>query len=60
MQKGANKLTIKELFNAAGVRNLDEISDALNAKGKSYRRHGLVLHVTLKYTNTDKTWFGTR
>ena len=59
MKKGADKLTIRELFSAAGVRSLEQVSDALNAKGKTYRRHGLVLHVTIKYTNTDGNWFGT-
>ena len=59
MKKGADKLTIRELLSAAGVNNLNEVSDALNAKGKSFRRHGVVLHVTIKYTNTDATWFGT-
>ena len=59
MNKGVNKLTINELCLAAGVNSLDEVSDALNAKGKSFRRHGLVLHVTIKYTNTNETWFGT-
>ena len=59
MKKGPDKLTIRELLSAAGVNNLNEVSDALNAKGKSFRRHGVVLHVTIKYTNTDATWFGT-
>ena len=58
MKKGADKLTIRELFSAAGVKSLEEVSDALNAKGKTHRRHGLVLHVTIKYTNTHGTWFG--
>ena len=59
MRKGADKLTIRELFSAAGVESLDQVSDALNANGKTYRRHGLVLHVTIEYTNTDGNWFGT-
>lgn len=60
MKKGADKLTIRELFSAAGVGSLAQVSDALNANGKTYRRHGLVLHVTIKYTNVHGSWFGTR
>ncbi|KAK3734157.1 hypothetical protein QZH41_017128 [Actinostola sp. cb2023] len=59
-QKGqADKLTVHELLNAAGVRSLDEASDAINAKGKSYRRHGLVLQVVVRYHNAENTWLGT-
>ncbi|XP_046864902.1 P2X receptor A-like isoform X2 [Xenia sp. Carnegie-2017] len=59
MNDGADKLTISELFSAGGVNSLEQVSDALNANGKTYRRHGLVLHVAIKYTNTYDTWFGT-
>ena len=55
----ADRLTIQEILNAAGVASLDEVSDALNAKGKPFRRHGIVLHVTIHYQNTDSTVLGT-
>ncbi|XP_031571525.1 P2X receptor E-like [Actinia tenebrosa] len=59
-QRGqADKLTVQELLHAAGVTSLDDISDAVNAKGKSYRRHGIVLHVVIGYYNAEKTWLGT-
>ena len=55
----ADRLTIQEILNAAGVASLDELSDALNAKGKPFRRHGIVLHVAIHYQNADSTFFGT-
>ncbi|XP_074638641.1 P2X receptor E-like isoform X1 [Acropora palmata] len=55
----ADRLPIQEILNAAGVASLDEVSDALNAKGKPFRRHGIVLHVTIHYQNTDSTILGT-
>lgn len=59
-QRGqADKLTVQELLDAAGVISLDDMSDAINAKGKSYRRHGIVLHVVIGYHNAEKTWLGT-
>ena len=55
----ADKLTIKEILNAAGVTSLDDPSDALNAKGKPFRRHGIVLHVAINYQNADSVLLGT-
>lgn len=55
----ADRLTIQEILHAAGVTTLDEPSDALNAKGKPFRRHGIVLHVAITYENADSTFLGT-
>ncbi|XP_032240708.1 P2X receptor E isoform X2 [Nematostella vectensis] len=55
----ADKLTVQELLNAAGIDSLEQPSDALNAKGKSFRRHGMVLHVGICYHNTETTLIGT-
>ena len=55
----ADKLTIQEILRAAGVTSLDEPSDALNAKGKPFRRHGIVLHMAITYQNSESTFLGT-
>lgn len=55
----ADKLTIQEILQAAGVASLDEPSDALNAKGKPFRRHGIVLHMAINYQNSESTLLGT-
>jgi len=55
----ADRLTIQEILKAAGVASLDEPSDALNAKGKPFRRHGIVLHVAINYQNSESTLLGT-
>lgn len=55
----ADKLTIQEILRAAGVTSLDEPSDALNAKGKPFRRHGIVLHMAIIYQNSESTFLGT-
>ena len=55
----ADKLTIQEILKAAGVTSLDEPSDALNAKGKPFRRHGIVLHMAITYQNSESTFLGT-
>ena len=55
----ADKFTIQEILQAAGVTSLDEPSDALNAKGKPFRRHGIVLHMAISYQNAESTWLGT-
>jgi len=55
----ADKFTIQEILHAAGVSSLDENSDAFNAKGKPFRRHGIVLHVAIRYQNADSTLLGT-
>ncbi|PFX25533.1 P2X receptor E [Stylophora pistillata] len=59
MRGMADKLTIEEILQAAGVTSLDEPSDALNAKGKPFRRHGIVLHMAINYQNAKSTWLGT-
>jgi len=56
----ADKFTIQELLNAAGIESLEKPSDAINAKGRSYRRHGIVLQVFIRYHNAETTWIGTR
>eukprot|EP00794_Sanderia_malayensis_P018094 gene18094-19901_t len=48
-----------ELLRAAGVKSLDSQSDACNARNRTYRENGVVLHVTIKYENADGTFFGT-
>ena len=50
---------MQEILHAAGVESLDEPSDALNAKGKPFRRHGIVLHVAISYQNSDSSFLGT-
>ena len=50
---------MQEILHAAGVETLDEPSDALNAKGKPFRRHGIVLHVAVNYQNSDSSFLGT-
>lgn len=55
----ADKFTIQEILQAAGVTSLDEPSDALNAKGKPFRRHGIVLHMAINYQNSESTLLGT-
>ena len=55
----ADKLTIQEILKAAGVTSLDEASDALNAKGKPFRRHGIVLRMAITYQNSESTFLGT-
>ncbi|CAH3136935.1 unnamed protein product [Porites lobata] len=55
----ADKFTVREILHAAGVESLDEPSDALNAKGKPFRRHGIVLRVAINYQNSDSSFLGT-
>ncbi|KAJ7373491.1 hypothetical protein OS493_011087 [Desmophyllum pertusum] len=55
----ADKFTIEEILQAAGVTSLDEPSDAFNAKGKPFRRHGIVLHMAINYQNAESTLLGT-
>lgn len=59
MRGKADKLTVQEILQAAGVASLDETSDALNSKGKPFRRHGIVLHMAINYQNAESTWLGT-
>lgn len=55
----ADKFAIEEILQAAGVTSLDEPSDAFNAKGKPFRRHGIVLHMAINYQNAESTLLGT-
>ena len=52
-----NKIYLNDFLKAAGL-NLSDISDAVNADGRTYRRMGIVLHVLLDYRNSDAYWFG--
>ena len=45
---------------AAGLETLDLPSDAVKAKGRSFREQGLILKVTIFYQNWFTTRFGTR
>nr|ADV31315.1 P2X receptor [Pleurobrachia bachei] len=44
---------------ASGLGSLDDTSDSPNGNGKSFRRKGCLLIVTLFYENTLSTWWGT-
>ena len=55
-----DKVSLQQLLTAAGVESLDEISDAVSARGRSFRERGCVLRVTIFYENWYCTWFGTR
>ena len=54
------QVTVGELLRAAGVSSLEEESDTVNAKGRSFRERGLILRVTIFYQNWFSCWFGTR
>ena len=56
----ADRLTLRELMRAAGLESLDEISDVLDARGRSFRERGCVLRVTVFYQNWMDTWVGAR
>ena len=55
-----DKVSLQQLFSAAGVVSLDESSDAVSARGRSIRERGCVLRVTIFYENWYSTWLGTR
>ena len=42
------------------MRDLDEQSDSISAKGATFRERGCVLRVVVSYDNSRKTWIGTR
>lgn len=52
-----NKIYMKDFLDAANV-NLSDVSDAVNAEGRTFRRMGVVLHVVVDYRNSDVSWFG--
>ena len=54
-----DKLKVDELLMAAGIDTLDQVSDALSGQGESYRMRGLILKISIYYTNHEHTWFGT-
>lgn len=58
--KKPDKIRLIELLQAAEINSLDDHSDALNARARSYRENGVLLRVTIEYTNSENTLFGTR
>lgn len=60
-EKGkSDRLTLQELLLAAGVTSLDDPSDILDARGRSFRQRGCILRVTIFYQNWMSTWMGSR
>jgi len=57
--KGADKIRLKELLEVAGIKSLNQNSDALNARSRTYRENGIVLRVTIDYSNSEDTLFWT-
>ena len=55
-----DKVSLADLLKAAGVENLEMPSDAINSKGKSFRKRGCILQVKIVYNNWHYTWFSTR
>lgn len=53
-----DKLKLSELINAAGIKSLDEHSDAIGITNESYRMRGLVIRISLYYSNHENTLFG--
>lgn len=54
------QVTLEELLRAAGVYSLEEETDIVNAKGRSFRERGCILRVIIHYQNWYSTWMGTR
>eukprot|EP00800_Vazella_pourtalesii_P010017 TRINITY_DN25165_c0_g1_i1.p1 TRINITY_DN25165_c0_g1~~TRINITY_DN25165_c0_g1_i1.p1 ORF type:complete len:410 (+),score=65.43 TRINITY_DN25165_c0_g1_i1:48-1232(+) len=54
-----DKLKVSELLKAAGIDTLDQESDSLSGEGESFRMRGLILKVSIYYTNHEHKWFGT-
>ena len=54
-----DKLKVNELLKAAGIDTLDQKSDSLSGDSESYRMRGLILKVSIYYTNHEHKWFGT-
>jgi len=52
-----DKILLRDFLKAANV-SLDAESDALNAKGRNYRQNGLILHVSIMYKNSHRSWIG--
>ena len=56
----ADRITLRELLLAAGVSSLDQPSDVLDARGRSFRQRGCILRVTIFYQNWMSVWMGAR
>lgn len=54
-----DKLPVQWLMEAAGMEGLDDVSDSVNANGRSFRERGCVLRVSIFYQNWYSTIFGT-
>ena len=54
------QLTLKELLLAAGVDSLEETSDIVDARGRSFRQRGCILRVNIFYQNWQDSWIGTK
>ena len=52
----ADRITLGELLEAAGVQTLDQPADGLDARGRSYRERGCILRVTIFYQNWMSRW----
>ena len=55
----ADKIRLIEFLRAAGVQSLDEKTDALNSRKRSFRENGVVLRVLIHYANSANVLFGT-
>ena len=58
--RGPDKIRLTELLSAAGIESLNQKSDALNARSRTYRENGIVLRVIIEYANSEKKLFGTK
>ncbi len=56
----ADRLTLDDLLKASGLESLDETSDVLDARGRTFRQRGCILRVTVFYQNWMDAWVGTR
>ena len=45
---------------ASGIGSLDEVTDAVDGRGRTYRQRGCILRVVIFYQNWYSTWIGTR
>ncbi|KAI6659357.1 hypothetical protein LOD99_15028 [Oopsacas minuta] len=54
-----DKLKVSELLKAAGIDTLDQLSDSLSGDSESFRMRGLILKISIYYTNHEHKWFGT-
>ena len=54
------QINLQELLQAAGIESLDETSDVIDGRGRSFRQRGCILRVVIFYQNWFSTWLGTR